>query len=458
VQKNSLKTYYPRHYSAVSDVDANLTLLRNRAFDLAINSPLGAAAITSMVTGVLGNGLELFPVPKVEMLGLTAESARRWADKTKLEFEVWANSLNCDFSRRNNFYELQRITLASSFTDGDAFILFRRRFSNANPYSLRLQVLESQRVSNPNTGYGVSNCEMLLPNGNRVVNGIEVDRAGRLQALHVSNKIWNEPQTVQAELEWRRVRFFGENGNQNALMIAFDTRADMFRGAPLLSPVIETLKQIARFSEAELSSAIIKSFFSLFFTQNSTSLDINQILPQEEELNLKEYKLGAGTLNALPRNVDVKSVESNNAQSTFEIFLNSFIKQVGAALGIPFEVLLQNYNASYSASRAALLQAEQTFKQRRAAFVQDFCQPIYENFLIEAVASGRINAPGFFEDPVKRYCWSAADWRREVMPGIDALKDANAAKVRIETGISSRKIECIRLGNDYDEVARSLDG
>ena len=457
-QKNTLKMWTPLHFSATSDIDMNLRPLRDRAFDLATNSAMGAAAIETMVSGVLGSGLKVFPTPNFDILGISAEDARAFSKRVQLEFELFAQSLYCDYCRRNNFYELQRIALQSALIDGDSFCVFKRNFSSGNPYTLRLQILESQRVSNPLTsgGAALSTVEMQLPNGNKIVNGVEVDRGGRLMAIHVSNKIWNEPTSLTPDLKWQRVKIFGENGYRNVLHICHDTRPEMYRGAPLLSPVVETLKQVGRFADAELSSAIIKSFFSLFFTQDETNFNLNQILPQEDEFDLTQYKLGAGTLNRLPRGVKVQSVEANNAQSTFDSFFNNFAKQIGASVGLPFEVLLKNFQSSYSASRAALLQAEQTFKERRASFVQDFCAPIYENFLTEAICTGRIDAPGFFDDPLKKFAWLNADWRREIMGSIDALKDANAARIRILTGISSREIESTKIGNSYDVVRADL--
>ena len=456
-EKPTLKSWLPSHYSSKSDTEMNLRPLRDRAFDLAINSPLGAAIIATMLNGTVGSGLKLYPQPKFQELGISAETARDWSRRVQLEFEMWANSLNCDFYHRNNFYELQRIAFQSYLTDGDCFCLFKRRYSAENPYTLRLQLLESQRVSNPVDKGGMLNNVEMQYKDNRIINGIEIDKFGRLQAIWVSNQIWNEPTSTTPELNWQRVRIFGENSNRNVLHICYDTRADQFRGVSVLAPVIENLKQIARFSEAELSSAIIKSFFSLFFVQQQTNFGINDILPEAEGLDLREYKLGSGTLNSLPRGIDVKSVESNNAQSTFDSFFNNFVKQAGAAVGIPFEVLMKSFTSSYSASRAALIQAEETFKERRAAFINDFLQPIYENFLIEAVSTGRIFAHGFFNDPLKKFCWCNCDWRRPVMPNIDSVKEANAATARIKLGISSKQIEATRIGNDFYNVCNDLD-
>ena len=70
-----------------------------------------------------------------------------------------------------------------------------------------------------------------------------------------------------------------------------------------------------------------------------------------------------------------------------------------AALEIPADLLLKKFNASYSASRAALLEAWKAFKMRREWLADDFCRPLYEVWMSEAVARGRIYAPGFFTNP-----------------------------------------------------------
>ena len=41
---------------------------------------------------------------------------------------------------------------------------------------------------------------------------------------------------------------------------------------------------------------------------------------------------------------------------------------------------------------------------------RDFCQSIYEEWMAEAVAKGRIKAPGFFSDPLRRKAYCKAEW------------------------------------------------
>lgn len=466
--KKTLKTWQPRHWSAKEDIDRNLKTLRDRAADLGMNSAIGHAAIQTLTTNVIGAGLKLFPRIHYEELGMTADEARKWARHTKREFELWANSLHCDFLRRNNFYELQNISFTSSLVDGDNFCLFKRRPASAeSPYSLRLHLIDAQRVSNPiGEDYSaISQVEIQIPNSqNRIVNGIEVNRDGRLEAIFVCNKIWDEPNSVTPELKWQRVKVFGQaTGCRNVLHICKDTRPDQFRGVPLLAPVIEVIKQMSRYADAELTSAIIKSYFSIFFTQTASNLDFNGIAgqgevdPNEPCVDVSEYKLGAATMAALPRGVDVKSIDSSNAQSTFDVFTDAFLTQIGAALNIPYELLVKKFQSSYSASRAALLQAADEFRQRKAAFVNDFCQPIYEQFLMEAVALGRIKAPGFFDDPLTRSLWTSAAWYNERSGILDPVKETQAAILRLDSGLTTYSREIAESeGQDFDEVVATL--
>lgn len=468
----SLKGYNPKKLGYKADIGANLSTLRDRSADLAINTPVGTAAINTSTTHTVGAGLNVFPRPKFQILGISAEEARAWARKVRAEFDLWADSKDCDIYRKNNLYDMQSIAYQGYLTDGDSFAVFRRKPTTPDmPYTLRLQLIEGNRVSNPlttstyATGDPTGVEALNSDNGNRILNGVEIDTDGAIVAYWVSNQVPGEPITSMLTT-WARVEAYGKRTSiPNVLQISNDTRPEQYRGVPYLAPVIETLKQVYRYTNAELTSAIIKSYFALFFTEAVTnSGSLNDMLadngvddPTEPVVDVSEYNLGPGTLNALPKGVDVKSVDASNAQSTFEVFSTQLIKQVGAALNQPYEVLMKNFNSSYSASRAAMLQAWEEYKLRRKWFARDFCQPIYEVWLMEAVANGRIEAPGFFDDPLIRKAWCNADWFGPTMSILDPVKDMNGSTLRVENGVSTREREAAEMtGTDLEENIAQL--
>ena len=81
--------------------------------------------------------------------------------------------------------------------------------------------------------------------------------------------------------------------------------------------------------------------------------------------------------------------------------------------------------------------------------VDDYIYP-YEQFLSEAVAAGRIEAPGFFDDPTVRQAWCGCDWRGANMGHVDPLKEVKAAEGRIRNNITTQEQEASEYnGNDW---------
>ena len=457
IEKNRLKTWHPRKLSPVSDINLNLSTLRNRSSSLAINTPIGSAVIETMSLYVIGSGLKLSPKIDSEVLGLSQSEARNWEEKTRREWEIYSNSVNVDFYRRNNFKDLQQIAFTNMLIDGDTFVLYRRVSPESirNPYTLKLQIIEGNRVSNPNQSEMYTGNIVINPNnGNRIIDGVEIDRYGRLKAYWISSGVPSDI-TEQAynKIEWERVEAYGEEtGSRNILQICRDVRPGQTRGVPFMSPVIETIKQISRYVDAELDSAITRSFYSLFFTQftQPTQFDLNQLSNEDREpIDTTGFTLSPGTVTSLPMGVDVKAIDSSK-QSAFPAFIIELMKQIGASIGISYEVLLHHFSSSYSASRAALLQSWDNFKRWRTIFVRDFCQPIYEQFLIEAIAHGRIKADRFFSDPIYRQAWSKADWYGTSMSVLDPKKEMEATKLKLELGLTTHEKEAAELtGTNY---------
>lgn len=305
-----LKAWNPIKSSAKSDINAHLDILRSRAADQVINTPIGSAAIATTTQYTVGAGLKVFPKIKYKMLNMEPDEAEEWNKKASAEFDLWASSKLCDIRKRNNFYDIQEILYKAYMTDGDSFALFRRGYNENMPYTLRIQAIEGNRVSNPmgQDYYGITgplSVEMLAPNGvNKIVNGVEVDKDGAVEAYWISNKVPYDPVEINRATNWTRIAAFGQLvGKPNVLHICHDERPEQYRGVPYLAPVLTALKQVSRYADAELVAAIMRSFFTLFFTSTGNSSvagDISGVLgastyegegadPQEPVVNASEY-------------------------------------------------------------------------------------------------------------------------------------------------------------------------
>lgn len=464
--KKSMKGWNSRSSSPEEDIDLNLYELRNRARDLDMNAPLGRAATRTTRTNVIGSGLRLKSRIDWKYLGLDEESADEWEQNVEREFSLWADSLFCDSERMNNFYSLQQLAFLSQLQSGDTFTLLKQEKTLPYmPYGLRLHTIEADRVNTPNT------CSSLLSNGlfaveglnsengNRVISGVEINKAGAVVAYWISNRY---PQSfyLSNNLEpilWTRVEKFGRlTGRQNILHLMESERPEQRRGVPFLAPVIEPLKQLTRYTEAELMAAVITGMFTVFVKSEGSTTEnpLGAMIPDEDQVdenNPITYELGNGAVNVLQPGESIETANPGRPNTAFDGFVNALSRYIGAALEIPQELLQKSFNASYSAARAALLEAWKMFKMRRTWIAQDFCQPIYEEWLSQAVAMGRIKAPKFFEDPVIKKAWCGAEWNGPAAGQLDPVKEALAAEKRVQSGFSTREQETMEInGGNFD--------
>ena len=217
-----------------------------------------------------------------------------------------------------------------------------------------------------------------------------------------------------------------------------------------MAPFIEDLQQLKRYEEAELRAGGISSWMTVGVTTGV----LRPALPLGGPWPLgtaaiptgdTEYQLGSGAVVTLAPGEKVEPVDPKRPNTAFDGFVDAVAKSIGAGLEIPADLLLKRFNASYSASRAALLEAWKRFQSSRQWLAREFCQPVYEQFLTEAVALGRIEAPGFLEDPVLRRAWCGADWNGPAQGMLDPTKEVQAAQQRVENGFSTREEETIGL-------------
>lgn len=460
--KNSMSGWLASSKSPQEDIDKNIPVLRQRSRSLFMSAPLAVSAIKTNRTNIVGEGLRLKSTIDAEFLGMTPEQAADWQRSAEREFELWARSKLCDSTRVNNFYEIQQVACMSWLMNGDACVLLEyERPTRTLPYGLRIHLIESDRVSTPHsTGNNVHLYATDPDTKNRIFNGVEVDSNNRVMAYHICSTYPNS--NLYAKKEWKRVKAFGDKtGTPNVLMIYETERAEQYRGVPYLAPVIESLKQLTRYSEAEMMAAVINGFFTVFVKseKGTSEMGFTGVMYEEDQITDDDvnYELGPGMVNMLAPGEDIEIADAKRPSSNFDAFTTSLAKYVGAALEIPVEILVKNFSSSYSASRAALLEAWKAFRMKRSWMAADFCQPVYEIFLAEAIGSGRLKAPGFFLDPLIRMAYCGAQWNGPAQGMIDPVKEVNAAEKRINIGISTRQRETIEMtGGDFDNNIAQL--
>lgn len=447
--RRSLSEWRTTQNDADADILPDLPTLRDRCSDLSRNNPLGAGAVSNVILKGIGQGLKMQSRIDRKVLGLTDEQAFEWEERAESEWRLFAENTECDITGHGNFYALQRLFLRSNLDKGDIFALLPYIETPRSPYGLKIQAIEAERVCNKGNKRDTET----------IAGGIERNRYGMPIQYHILKRHPGSNVMSKDKNEWDTVPAFSPNGRRNILHIYDQIRPGQSRGIPYLAPVIEPLKQLGRYTENELMASVISSMFTVFLRKEKSAGGIETIAANGEmgyadsgKSGEQELKMGNGLILELPEGTDITTANPGRPNDSFDPFVLSILRQIGSALQQPFEVIIKHYTSSYSAARAALLDAWCFYNQTRSYFVSAFCVPIYEVWLEEAIMKDRIIAPGFFDDFLIRSAYLGTEWIGPSPGQIDPNKEVDAASSRVSLGVSTVSEETVFLtGKDWDK-------
>lgn len=455
--KSSMAGWIATGGSPEEDITDNAQLLRERSRDAFMGICLARGAIETYVSDVIGYGLYPTPSPDADYLGWSAAKTRVNTDRLGKYFDSWADSPAADYHDRFSFYQLQSLAFQSMLLSGDCPVLLPFDPRPQYQFDLRVRVLEADRIMTPPARHEGAELE-------KIYGGVEIDDEGRVVAYWIAQRHPLQRRFTSRAPGDHFVRvpvYGGDSGRRNMLFLMRPERPEQRRGVPMLSCVLEPLKQMGRYIEATTVKAVITSYFTAFIKSELPGADmLENLLPQAQRDSILgnvgggmyDLALGPGIINFLKPGEEVAFSTNTASDPNFHSFIIGLTQQIGSALGIPYEILLKQFNSSYSASRAALLDFNRRVKVSRQLMIDQFAQPVYEEWLSEAVEKGVIDAPGFFENAHVRRSWCRCIWTGASPGSIDPIKEIDAANRRIQTGVSTVERESIEInGSDWRE-------
>jgi capsid protein len=208
-------------------------------------------------------------------------------------------------------------------------------------------------------------------------------------------------------------------------------------------------------------AAVVNGMFTIFIEKESASseIPIGEIVPQAAQVDSADdstIELAPGAVIDLNEGEKANGVNPGRPNTAFDGFVVAVSRQIGAALEIPYELLVKSFNSSYSPA-AGTAGSWKMFKMYRSWLANDFCQPIFVEWFAEAVAKGRISAPGFFSDPLARKAYTGAEWNGPAQGLLNPVQEVQAAEKRVQNGFSTRDKETAELtGGDFYRNAQQL--
>lgn len=440
-----------RGTSADTDTLLSLPDLRAKSRDLVRNTPVAAGALGTTTTNVVGAGLQLQSRIDADLLGLTETESAAWEHRAEMLWRIFC--AECDLSRTLSFGGMQNLTFRSALESGDVFVVRRFKRRAGDLFGTKLQLVEADRVAHPR-----GELQPVSQGEPEIVGGVEIDQDGAPVAYYVHDRHPFDFLSPREDKPRRVPAFGAKSGERLVLHLYHQLRPGQHRGVPIFAPITEPLKQYDRYMSAEIDAAVIGAFLGVVVTTEAGE-GLKGITPQTEaqpEGDAPQVDLGPVMVLGLRPGESIEQIKPERPNPQIGPFTEATLRLVGAALGLPYEVLVLQFQASYSASRASLLQAWQQWRVRRSWLAEGFCDPVYRDwFLPEAIAAGLLEAPGFFASRILREAWSGREWIGPAPGQIDPWKEIQAAERAVDIGVSTLQEQTAAItGGDWETKHR----
>jgi len=367
-------SWMPGGGSADEDLLPELKDIRERSRDLNRNDAHATGITSTMTTNVVGSGIRPQSRIDKEVLGVSDEQTAQFQKDAERVWKKWTP--HADAGNRMDFYEIQHLIDRQILENGEALIMPLMLDDPERPYSLALQVIESDRLDTPSGMRG----------DRSIRSGVRIGDKGEpvsyfIQKTHPGDIRFSK----QGERVFTEIPAKNEYGRKNVFHLYYVQRSGQTRGVPFFAPVLNYFKDLGEYAEAELVAARIAACFSLFITSDA-SMDVSTGGGYERNSAGQFVEsLEPGMIKHLMPGESITSFNPQRPGATFEPFVDRILKAISAALGLPYELVAKDFSkTNYSSARAALLEARRYFKMRQEWLARKLCQPVWEMVLEEA--------------------------------------------------------------------------
>lgn len=439
-------------FGTTFDTVVDYYTIRTRSDQLFRSNEYAAGLLDRVVTNEVHTGLTPESYPVAEVLGLSDDEAAEFSDSLETRFSLWASTPElCDYYGESTFGQLQAQRELEALIGGDCLVVIRQHPRYKLP---TLQIIPADKINTPVSADIAAKHEIHY--------GIEIDARGRKVAAWSDNE---------------RFAFRGRrSGRTTARMYyAGDKRVQDVRGMPLLGVVLQSLRDLSRYKDSATRQAVVNSLIAMWVETPENKLSGRGVSMSAATNTSKTVKDGAGALKVsqfgamfpgtaiegLAPGAKLQMNGGNGVDVNFKVFEEAITAAIAWSRGIPPEIYRLAFSSNYSASQAALNEYVLKIALSWSRQGSNFCQPIFEEWVIAESLLGKINLPGFMAslNDATRYdvraAWVKCQWLGSVKPTTDPAKQIKAARERLELGLDSFATVCRALtGQKFDNVVK----
>jgi len=422
--------------------------LQRRCASVDRNNSTARGAADNLVKCVLGSGVKHKSVVNAKVLGIEKAKASEIEKEIEYYTGTWMNSKYADITLFGSFHDFVRTSTFEELIAGDGLMV--RRYKDPGKGKRKgafagttFQFIEAARICNKDHAM----------NSDTLIDGVHISLDGVAVAFDILDS--HPGDYMPGANKWTTIQAYDRDGNLRAKILYDRRRSGTYRGVPWLSIILEDLKLVGDIRASEAYKRLVQSFFTATITSESGSvLSTNNpsLEADQEGLEDDEMAMGPGVVNYLKPGEAVTFSTPPAGAADYAAFMEIQHQGMGMGVGIPYEVFIQHFSSSFSASRGSLLNAWMGFRiltARKACHVYQFAK---ECLVTELVARKVLKLPGYMRNALAKEAYLGSVWTGQAMPQLDELKAVRAAILREQQGYSTGEQNAAEMkGTDYEQ-------
>ena len=260
------------------DIELNFTtdLIRARQRDLIRNNGWATGSIVRGADGMVGANFHVVPQPNWRWLqrqyGPTfdAQWAAEFRSEVIAEYRMWADDPNfwCDAQRSMNVNQIFYLAARTKIGEGENILMPLWLSENvgfgAARFNTALQMIDPDRLSNP----------FNAPDTHNMRGGVEVNDQQAPVAYHIRRAHPNGYYDASLAMEWDRFERMTAWGRPLVIHDCERDRIAQHRGVGILTPVLSRFRMLAKYDQAALQAALLRTMVGFFI---KSPLDVEQV-------------------------------------------------------------------------------------------------------------------------------------------------------------------------------------
>lgn len=416
-----------------AEIRSSLPKLRDRSRQLCRDNDYARSVIRTIRNNVVGQGVTL--QSQVKMLRGSKGSVKlneHMNAQIEAAWEKWSKKQNCHVAGKLSFSDIERLIIDSVMTSGEVLVRFVMVAMGNSRVPLALEIIESDLLDDSYND--------VLPNGNRVRMGVEMNQWFRPVAYHFKKKHpgdypFHDGNSAQRE------RILADE----ILHLFITERVGQTRGVPCLASSILRLHHTAGFEEAEVIAARASASLMGFIESPQGDTEGDDIDDNGDKIT----EFSPGVIKTLAAGEKMNVPQITRPGGAFAPFIQSQLRAVGAGAGPSYESISRDYSQSnYSSSRLALLEDRDNWRVLQSWMIENFHQIVFEKFMDLAVLSGELVVKDYEinSEAYKKPKWQARGWS-----WVDPVKEVNAYNIAVRSGFMTQADVIAQGGGDFED-------